>query len=203
MRPIVSAVIAVTLAAAGCAKTEIDTSSRWLPQNDGANADVGTGVHVRNAFLLNGTDPASPAPEQGLFVVLINEGHRPDQLERITLEGGGTVRLPGPIALPPNQPVGVGERPLFTVSGVRGTTVPMTFLFRNAGPVRIIVPVKLKTGQFASLNPSPAEPASPMSAATAPPTPSPESTGSPGSTGSPAAPGSPAASGSPSPSHGE
>ncbi|MEO3891722.1 hypothetical protein [Nonomuraea sp. B5E05] len=185
MRPIVSAMVAVALAATGCAKLGIDTV-QWHPPNDGANADGRSGVRLRNAFLLGGADPAQPPPQFPLYGVLVNTGDRPLQLERITAEGGGTVQLPGPITLPPDQPVGTGEQPLATAGGIRGGTVPLTFSFRGAPPIRVTVPVKPRTGHFAHLTPSPASPPSPTSAGTSPPSPSPTSTGD--GTGTPGGP---------------
>ncbi|NBE94691.1 hypothetical protein FE391_12445 [Nonomuraea sp. KC401] len=188
MRPIVSAMVALALAASGCAKLGIDTV-QWHPQNDGTNADWQNGVRLRNAFLLGGADPAKPPPQFPLYGVLINAGDKQLQLERITVEGGGSVQLPGPINLPPGQPVGTGEQPLATASGIRGGAVPLTFSFRGAPPFRVTVPVKPRTGHFARLTPSPASPPSPTSAGTAPPSPSPTSTGNgtgtPGSSRSP------------------
>ncbi|WP_188189890.1 hypothetical protein [Nonomuraea sp. SYSU D8015] len=192
MRPIASAVIAAVLAAAaaGCALAGFDTTAQDVPQNEGANADVGR-VKVRNVFLLGGTDPASPAPEQTLYGVLINDGREPVRLERITVEGGGSVQLPGPVTVPPNQPVGVGEQPLGTVrvTGVRGTTVPMTFVFSGAEPLRLNVPIKERTGQYATISPSPPGSPSPTAPGTAPASPSP----------TPTQPGTPSPSPSPSP----
>ncbi|MEV5894234.1 hypothetical protein [Nonomuraea fuscirosea] len=167
-RPVVCAVLALALAAAGCAKTELDKANR-VPQNDGANADVGDSLRLRNVFLLRGAGQDASAPPETLFGVLVNEAGRPDQVERITVEGGGSVRLAGPLALPPNQPVGAGNQPLGTVSGVRAGTVPMTFTFRDAKPVRLMVPVKTRTGHFADLPAAPQAPPSPTTPATAPP----------------------------------
>jgi copper(I)-binding protein len=175
MRPIVSAVIVVALATAGCMNVGIDTGEN-LPQNEGANADVGDTLYVRNAFLLSGADRASPAPQLALYAVLVNNSHQPAQLERITAEGGASVQLSGPITLPPNQPVGTGNRPIGTVSGVRGgsgTTVPMTFVFKGSEPARLNVPIKARTGHYTDLTPSPAGSPTPSPAGTAPPTPSP------------------------------
>ncbi|MCK2220269.1 hypothetical protein MF672_041690 [Actinomadura sp. ATCC 31491] len=162
MRPIASAVTAVALAAlaAGCTKTSIDTVQR-LPQNEGANADVGQTIHVRNVFLLGGADPASPAPQTTLYGVIVNDGHQPVQLQSIAAEGGGQVQLAAPVTVQPLQPVGVGDRPLGTATGVRGGTVPMTFTFAGAPPVRVIVPVKPRTGFYANLTPAPSGPATP------------------------------------------
>ncbi|MEO3789344.1 hypothetical protein ABGB14_03985 [Nonomuraea sp. B10E15] len=170
MRPIVSAMVAVALAASGCSAAEIDRV-QWRPQNDGANADGQGGVRLRNVFLLGGAHPAQPPPRFPLYGVLINAGDRPLQLERITVEGGGTVRLPGPVTLRPDQPVGTAEQPLATASGIRGGLVPLTFTFRGAPPLRVSVPVKPRTGHFAHLGTSPPVPPSPTSATTAPPAP--------------------------------
>ncbi|MEV0614352.1 hypothetical protein AB0I81_13580 [Nonomuraea sp. NPDC050404] len=150
MRSIVSAVIVVALASAGCANAGFDKANS-TPQNEGANADVGTTLSLRNAFLLGSADPATPAAQQPLYAVLVNDGGRPDQLERVTVEGGGSVRLAGPVTLQPGQAYGTGNRPIGTVSGARGDTVPMTFTFREAKSVRVMVPVKPKTGQYAQL----------------------------------------------------
>ncbi|GAA3694393.1 hypothetical protein GCM10022224_069950 [Nonomuraea antimicrobica] len=160
MRPIVSAAIAVVLVTCGCATVEFSKENR-APKNDGANADVGGTLYLRNAFLLSNTDPASPSTQMSLFAVLINDGPRTDQVERISVPGGGTVRLIEPLTLPPNQPVGTGSKPIGTLSGVSGTSVPMTFTFRNTKPVRVSVPIKLRIGWFASLTPAPAAPPQP------------------------------------------
>ncbi|MFC5828139.1 hypothetical protein [Nonomuraea insulae] len=170
-RPIVTAVIVVALAATGCTNAGFDKDNR-APQNDGANADdAGGTLLLRNAFLLNESgDATSPSPQQALFAVLINEAGRPDQLERITVDGGGSVQLSGPLTLPPNQPVGTGSQPIGTISGVRGTQVPMTFTFKDAKAVRVSVPVKQRIGQFANLPTVPAAPPSPTVPATVPAT---------------------------------
>ncbi|GAA1674025.1 hypothetical protein GCM10009733_083830 [Nonomuraea maheshkhaliensis] len=160
----------MALAATGCAKAELDDANR-VPQNDGANADVGDSLRLRNVFLLRGAGQDASAPPEALFGVLINEAGQPDQLERITVEGGGSVQLAGPLALPPNQAVGTGNQPLGTVSGVRAGTVPMTFTFRGAKPVRMMVPVKTRTGHFANLPAAPPAQPSPTTPATAPPSP--------------------------------
>ncbi|RVX38631.1 hypothetical protein EDD27_0953 [Nonomuraea polychroma] len=174
MRPIASAVIVAALAAAaGCqGHAGFDYSSTNIPQNQGANVDVGKTLHLRNVFLLGGADPASPAPQQALYAVLINDSNRPAKLERITIEGGGSAQLPGPVTVPPNQPVGTGEKPLCTVTGVRprGTTVPMTFFFSGAEPVRVNVPIKEQTGVYTELTPTPTGSPTPTAPATAPPT---------------------------------
>ncbi|MGP4097832.1 hypothetical protein [Nonomuraea sp. KM90] len=167
MRPIVTAAIVVALAATGCTNYGFDKANR-VPQNDGANADV-AGVSLRNAFLLRGNaDPPAAGTPEALFAVLVNDSARPVQLERITVDGGGSVQLAGPVTLPPNQPVGTGNQPIGTVSGVRANTVPMTFIFKDADAIRVSVPVKTRTDHFANL---PSAPAGPVTPAPAPPSP--------------------------------
>ncbi|WP_043618853.1 hypothetical protein [Nonomuraea candida] len=170
MRPIASAALVLAVLATGCANAGFDKANR-MPQNDGANANVGKTLSLRNAFLLGGDDPASPPPQLPLYAVLVNDGQRPDQLERITVEGGGDVRLAGPVALPPGQAVGMNNQVIGTVTGARGNTVPMTFTFREAKSVRVMVPVKARIGQYASLTPSPAGPPSATPGVTEPPSP--------------------------------
>ncbi|MEO3870432.1 hypothetical protein ABGB18_16585 [Nonomuraea sp. B12E4] len=155
MRRIVLAAYMTAAAATGCSQAGLDTT-QLAPQNDGANADLRGGLYLRNIFLLGGAESGSPVPRQVLYGVLINSGDRPVRLEQVTVEGGGSVQLAGPLTLPPDQPVGTGNQPLGTVSGVRGDTVPMTFTFGGAEPLRLIVPVKARIGQFASLTPAPA-----------------------------------------------
>ncbi|MGW3345717.1 hypothetical protein ACWDA3_20600 [Nonomuraea rubra] len=177
MRPIAAVVAVVALAVSGCTIAGFDEANR-VPQNDGANANVGDSLSLRNIFLLGGTDSASPPAQQALFGVIVNDAQRPDQLERITMEGGGTVQLAGqPIALPPDQAVGTGNKPIGTATGVRGNVVPMTFTFREAKPVRLMVPVKTRTGHFANLPSAPAGPPASAPPVTAPPTGSPSPTG--------------------------
>ncbi|GAA3565331.1 hypothetical protein GCM10022419_052480 [Nonomuraea rosea] len=177
MRLITSALVVVVMAvAAGCARPDVNpTATR--PQNDGANADVQKVLHLRNVFLLSGADPASPAPEQALYAVLINQGGKPARLDRVTVDGGGAVQLAGPIELPPGHPVGTGEKPIGTVTGVRRDTVPMTFTFSGLAPVRLNVPVKSRMGPYAGLTPGPAEAPAPSSTAGAQPTVTPSAHG--------------------------
>lgn len=198
MRPLVAALVATAVVTAACANQSTDASLRHYQPNEGTNYDLKGVLHVRNAFLLSGattsaappaaspsSPPASPPSASGpaspsgqptgqgggqdaLFAVLINSAAKPDTLERITVEGGGQVQLPGPIELPPNQPVGAGNRPIASVSGVKGGPVAMTFSFRNAGDLRLLLPVMRRTGIYASLTPSPAGPPVPSPAGTAP-----------------------------------
>ncbi|MEU1722037.1 hypothetical protein [Nonomuraea sp. NPDC005692] len=149
-RPIICAAI-LALGVTGCTNAGYDTGQH-LPQNDGGNADAKGVLHVRNAHLRaaagQAATPSSPAAEQALYAVLINDGHKPDQLQQVTVDGGGSVQLSGAAAdIRPGQPVGVNDQPLGTVTGVRGTSVPMTFTFRDAGPVRVFVPVKQNASQ--------------------------------------------------------
>ena len=162
MRRLVIAAAAVGLAVTGCAKLEKDWANQ-APQNDGANANMGQGLKLRNAFLLGSADPATPAPEQALYAVLVNSSNRPAKLENVTVEGGGSVRLAGPVEIPPDYAIG-------TVSGARGTAVPMTFTFQDRTSVRVLVPVMARTGQYANLPPSPTAPPTASPPATAPPT---------------------------------
>ncbi|WP_345149884.1 hypothetical protein [Nonomuraea rubra] len=86
MRPIAAVVAVVALAVSGCAIAGFDEANR-VPQNDGANANVGDSLSLRNIFLLGGTDSASPPAQQALFGVIVNDAQRPDQLERSPWRG--------------------------------------------------------------------------------------------------------------------
>ncbi|NJP98534.1 unnamed protein product [[Actinomadura] parvosata subsp. kistnae] len=184
MRPIAAAVVVVALSASGCMNAGFDEANR-VPQNDGANANVEGGLSLRNVFLLGGTDSASPPPQQALFGVIVNDGQQAHQLERVTMDGGGTVQLAGqPLTLPPDQAVGTGNKPIGTATGVRGSTVPMTFTFRDAKPVRLMVPVMTRTGHFSNLPSAPAGSPTPAAPVTSPPPPqvTNQGTASPGPT---------------------
>ncbi|SDL49958.1 hypothetical protein [Nonomuraea jiangxiensis] len=154
MRRIVLTAFMSAVAVTGCSQAGLDTT-QTEPQNDGANADLDGELYLRNVFLVGGAETGSPGPQQVLYGVLINSGDRPVRLERVTVGGGGSVQLAGALTLPPDQPVGVDDQPLGTVSGVRGDTVPMTFFFSGAEPVQLEVPVKARVGQYASLTPVP------------------------------------------------
>ncbi|MFG1942670.1 hypothetical protein [Nonomuraea sp. NPDC048826] len=191
---------ALTLAMTGCSASPAanDPNRLHRPQNDGANGDV-QGVHVLNAFLLGPAPTGSPTSSptgsptgssggQPLYAVLINERTDADQLERVTVEGGGTVQLAGPVELRPNEAGSRPDQPIGMVSGVRGSQVPMTFTFREAGELRLTVPVLPKQGAYATLpaspsgTPSPTSSPSPTQSGPTPkPTPPPEhATRSPG-----------------------
>ncbi|GAA3084879.1 hypothetical protein [Streptosporangium carneum] len=171
-RPIMVAAVALAVAAAGCAGPTTfdrdDTTRIHHPQNEGANASTG-GLHLRNAFLLAGERPGAPPAQLPLYVVLINDEGRPDRLQQVTVQQGGTARLAGPVDLPPERAVGLG-RPVGMVGGVPGTAsnVSMTFTFANVGDVRVNVPVKLRRGEFATLAPAPLGSATPAPAPRSP-----------------------------------
>lgn len=150
MRAIISTVIVMAMAATGCMAVSTNPAQTYMP-NSGANADIQGVLYLRNAFLLDGADPSSPSPQLALYVVLLNTGGKPVRLDRVTVDGGGSVQLAAPITLSPNQPAGTGEKPIGTVSGVRGNTVPMTFTFSGTAPIRVNVPVKLRAGEYANL----------------------------------------------------
>ncbi|MFD1934352.1 MULTISPECIES: hypothetical protein [Nonomuraea] len=161
-RVIVATSFCLALACGACGSERPDYSDVThvhQPANEGANASQ-RNLHLRNAFLLGG-EPGQPAPgELPLYAVIINDQPQPDRLERIGVEGGGSVRLAAPLDLPPRQPIGT-DRPVATVTGVRATGwVPMTFTFKNAGSVRVLVPIKEKAGYLSSLTPAPSAVAS-------------------------------------------
>lgn len=188
MLRLVASAAALALAAAGCANLSgdyNDPTQLHRPQNDGANGSVGD-VHVRNAFLLGppgaeqqGRPPAGQGAGQApLYAVLVNDRPQPIRLERVTVEGGGTVRLAGTVEVPAGGVAG-GDRPIGTVSGLSTRAwVPMTFTFAAGPELRLTVPVLARAGMYATYSPAPQEaPTGSPPPATA--TPSPSLTGSP------------------------
>ncbi|MFI6481087.1 hypothetical protein ACIBH1_24370 [Nonomuraea sp. NPDC050663] len=171
----------IVFAAAGCTGLSYDSDdvTRFHhPQNEGANASF-RGVHLRNAYLLGQEEETSSPVDMPLYLVIVNAADRPDRLERVQVEGGGEVRLAGPIELPPHQPVGAAQ-PIGTVSGVKGSgSAWMVFQLREAGAVRLAVPVKPRTGLYATMTPSPmsSSPMTPSPTAPSPTAPSPSPSG--------------------------
>lgn len=161
-RVIGATALCLALATAACTGDTIDNAEGtylYEPANEGANA-YQRGLHLLNGFLLGGVPGQPPPAELPLYAVLVNDQPQPDRLERISVEGGGSVRLAAPIEVPPQQPVGTSQ-PIATVTGVRETGwVPMTFTFSRAGTVRVQVPIKDRVGYLSSLTPSPSAAAS-------------------------------------------
>ena len=127
-------------------------SGRASDRESGRKSGRGSSVAARSR---PGHRSAS-RPDQALFAVLTSDHARPDRLERVTVEGGGSVRLAGLIEIHQRQPAGTAQQPIGTATGVRaGGSVPMTFIFRDAGTVRVMVPVIARVGRYATLPPSP------------------------------------------------
>ena len=127
-------------------------SGRGSDRESGRRSGRGSSVAARSR---PGHRSAS-RPDQALFAVLTSDHARPDRLERVTVEGGGSVRLAGLIEIHQRQPAGTAQQPIGTATGVRaGGSVPMTFIFRDAGTVRVMVPVIARVGRYATLPPSP------------------------------------------------
>ncbi|GAA2415102.1 copper chaperone PCu(A)C [Nonomuraea africana] len=153
LRAFTTTALCLALATSACTAMVTDYGDvTKFQQNEGANASV-HGVHLRNAYLLGGAPGQSAPAEVPLYAVLINNRTAADRLERITVQGG-SVRLAAPVELPPNQPVGT-DRPIATVSGLKGQSwIPMTFTFRDAGDVRVQVPLKYRAGPVSSVTPT-------------------------------------------------
>ncbi|MFG3438641.1 hypothetical protein ACGF0J_15460 [Nonomuraea sp. NPDC047897] len=209
-RAVASAAAALALAAAGCANLSSDFNDPTRlhrPQNDGANGSAGQ-VHVRNAFLLGpegaerreqpagrptggppsaGPGAAQASGEAPLYAVLVNERPEPIRLERVTVEGGGTVRLAGTVEIPAGGVAGA-DRPIGTITGLATRTwVPMTFTFAAGPQFKLMVPVLARAGVYATYSPAPqGAPTGSPPPATATPSPAPATaTPSPAATGSP------------------
>ncbi|MEV0596069.1 hypothetical protein [Nonomuraea cavernae] len=161
---VVAALLTVTAVTAGCTGLTYDSEDVTrihAPQNDGANASVRT-MHLRNAFLLAGER------DLALYAILVNDGNRSDILERVTAGQGVRVRLPTPVDVPAKRLVGA-EGPIATVTGVTGSRwVPMTFTLKRAGEMRVMVPIKERTGLYATLSPSAPGSPTPAPAPTSP-----------------------------------
>lgn len=140
-----------------------------------ANGEAG-GVLARSLVLVK-SPQAAPAALAG---TLINNGNRADLLERIELTentaGARTISLTPTLTLAPGAvvPFGSQNKPPLTIpdaSGLRvGNFATVVLRFRDAGDIRLSVPIEPRDKEFAEIVPEVPRPEVPARPATGPET---------------------------------
>ncbi|GAA0384574.1 hypothetical protein GCM10009530_39300 [Microbispora corallina] len=176
MRPILTAVLAAAaLTAPACSDLKQDYNTQVIPQNEGANADLGR-VKLRNAFLIGGPPgrPLQPGASVPMYLALLNDGAAADRLVSVSAPGvfQGATLPAGGLAVPPNGFVGGTPAPQALMTGLlrplwSGTAIPMRLTFEHAGSTTVQVPVLPPTDWRATYSPWPSASPAPS------PTPSP------------------------------
>ena len=147
---------------------------------------VVNGIRITNVFVL-GAPSGSTLPagsSASLFMSLFNDGATADSLESVTAAGASSVTLDGgSVALPSETPVNLtGPQPSAVLTNLSaplasGGYIKVTLQFKNAGPVKLNVPVEPQSYYWSTFSPAPAAPAATTPAATS--TPAPTGTASP------------------------
>ena len=195
---LIAAVLAIAPLASACEASADAPTQQWHQPTDGSSAAAGS-MLISNAFVLGAPPAGSLAPGEsaGLFFGLVNNGTTADTLVAISAPGyAGSVQLPnGPITVPGGgSSLPVGPKPVAVLVGLttalRGGAVinQLDMTFRNAGTVRLGVPVMPRAQYYATFSLPAASPS-----ATASPAPGQHTSASPRASGS--------ASPSPSASH--
>ncbi|MCW2719307.1 hypothetical protein [Pseudonocardia sp.] len=164
MAPPVAWGLAVCLGAgltlSGCGAGQITQTDAQLSAVTGASADGGAGIALRNVWMPYPTDPTGRYPVGSSVPVqatIANYGGADDELLAVTSPVAtqvlvtGTTRIPrgrnvvsDTDPTPPPSPLVYGEVRVVLVTDrllPTGLDTPVTFRFRNAGPVTVSVPM--------------------------------------------------------------
>jgi len=125
---------------------------------------VVNGIRISNVFVL-GAPSGSTLPagsSASLFVSLFNDGGTDDTLESASASGAASVTLNGgTVALPSETPVNLtGPQPSVVLNNLSaplasGGYVTVTLQFKNAGPVKLSVPVEPQSYYWSTYSPAP------------------------------------------------
>lgn len=153
---------AAALALAGCGAGQITQTDSQVPAVDGAFADVGNTIALRNVLIPYPPNPAgsyAAGSAVPVLVAIVNQGDRPDELLAVSSPAASQVQLQGTTLIPPGttvfstsgtragQPVSplvAGELRIVMITNQplhAGLNTPITFQFRNAGTVTLGVPM--------------------------------------------------------------
>ena len=162
------AAVALIPVLAGCEAGGDAPVLHWHPPTNGASATIHVGVGeiaIRNAFVLGGPGNATlPAGSSAsMFVGLVNTGPR-DRLVRVSAPGTATsVTLPtgGVLLERDTSALLTGPAPQLVLTGLRrsltsGTYVPVLLTFKNAGTIRLHLPVLAQANSYATFSAAPA-----------------------------------------------
>ncbi len=148
---------------AGCEAGFNAPTLQFHPASVGANV-VQNGITIDNAFVL-GSPPGSVLPaggQAGVFLAI--EAANGDQLKSVSAQGtASSVTLTGgSVNLPAQALVNLGgPTPQVVLTGLSGPlsggqTVTLTFTFKQAGEIKLEVPVQPAAYDFATYSPPPA-----------------------------------------------
>lgn len=175
----VTALIAACCASApslvGCSAGQITQTDGQVAAVDGAYADVGENIALRDALIpippdSNGTYPTGSSVP--VLLTIVNEGTRADRLIAVTspaasqvLVLGTTTIAPGTnvtstagsasAGVQPQSPLVVGQLRIVlnTAQPLRaGLNTPVTFVFENAGTVTLPVPMAAPVESVSEVN---------------------------------------------------
>lgn len=171
----VATVVLCPLMLTGCAD-RVPDAQLARSYSDGVMADAGD-LRVVHALVVAGED----ADAGVVSMTIANRGDRSDRLMSIESDAG-TVELPAPQDLPPQEAValGAGEGPTPTIRGLTkepGELIDLVLRFENAEPVELRTVVVPTEGEYATISPSPDE--SPEATPEETLSPSPDATASP------------------------
>ncbi|HEX8759707.1 MAG TPA: copper chaperone PCu(A)C [Pseudonocardiaceae bacterium] len=175
----VTALIAACCASApslvGCSAGQITQTDSQVAAVDGAFADVGESIALRDVLIpappnSNGTYPAGSSVP--VLLTIINQGTRADRLIAVTSPVASQVLVLGTTTIPPGTNVtstagsasaGVQSQSPLVVGQLRivlsttqplraGLNTPVTFVFENAGSVTLPVPMAVPVESVSEVN---------------------------------------------------
>ena len=175
----VTALIAACCASApslvGCSAGQITQTDSQVAAVDGAFADVGDSIALRDVLIpappnSNGTYPAGSSVP--VLLTIINQGTRADRLIAVTSPVASQVLVLGTTTIPPGTNVtstagsasaGVQSQSPLVVGQLRivlsttqplraGLNTPVTFVFENAGSVTLPVPMAVPVESVSEVN---------------------------------------------------
>jgi copper(I)-binding protein len=162
-RLLIVAAIALIPAVAGCEAGNGAPTLNWHYPTDGAGTII-QGISIRNVFVLGSKQAPAlpPGRSASLFFALVNNGS-PDRLLSVQAPGTATaVTIPGgSIRLAASQEVLLtGPQPQAVLTGLTrplatGTVLTLVLNFKNAGTVRLRVPVLAGTQALSTFSPAP------------------------------------------------
>lgn len=165
LRVLIAVAAALVPMIAGCEAGLSAPSLQWHQPTDGTGKIVG-GITISNAFVLGAPIGAAIRPGQnaGLFLGLTNTGSSADTLVSIKADVARSVQLPGgsvnlwrnrSVLLTGRRPAIVLQDLLRPLPSVKGSIVTLILVFKNAGQVKLLVPVLPRSRYFRTLSPAP------------------------------------------------
>ncbi|AEA25654.1 protein of unknown function (DUF461) [Pseudonocardia dioxanivorans CB1190] len=144
----------------GCGAGQLAQTSEQQSAVSGASGDVGPGIALRDVKFPYPADPTGRYPVRSavaVLAVIINHGSHADELVAVTSPYADPAQMVGTTQIPPDRNLVCGPDPAqpaspLIVGSVRvvlvtntvlraGLDTPVTFRFRQAGEVTLLVPM--------------------------------------------------------------